>query len=426
MVKKSKILYHPLLPYFICTLASLFYVYDFVIQILPGTIFHDLMKQYNIGAAGLGLLSSFFFQGYMLMQIPCGLLYDRYGPHRLLTLMCFIASAATFLFLATPYFSVAAGSRFFMGVGSAFAYIGALVLALRWLPPKYYALTAGLVQLMGSIGAMMGEAPVAHFAEKHGPFFVTMSISFVGFILTILLFLFIRDYPPGSHDRFKQDDTASVLSYLKCVIKIPQNWAAALCGFSIWAPISVFAGLWAIPFLKDLYHISNTSAAGLASFLWLGVGLGGPVFGWLSSHLRSRRIPLIIGTASGVAVSLVILYVPNISIDFIPILLFIFGAAGSAQAVTFGVVQDNNLPHYSGTAAGFNNMAIVTGGVLLQPIVGILLRWKLEGEMSSQIYNYSLTDYRFALAVLPICFLISFLTALFLIRETHCQPQKIE
>ena len=112
-------------PYIICSLASLFYAYDFVIRVLPGTIVNDLMSQYSLSAAGLGLLSAFFYMGYMLMQIPCGLFYDRFGPRLLLTLTCFIASVATYFFIATHFFAVAAIARLLMGVGSAFAYIGA-------------------------------------------------------------------------------------------------------------------------------------------------------------------------------------------------------------------------------------------------------------------------------------------------------------
>ena len=72
--KKSLVFY----PYFICGLASLFYVYDFVIRVIPAAITPSLMQQYQINVEGLGLLSSCFFFGYMFMQIPSGLLYDPF------------------------------------------------------------------------------------------------------------------------------------------------------------------------------------------------------------------------------------------------------------------------------------------------------------------------------------------------------------
>lgn len=133
-INSSKPIY--IIGLFICALASLFYVYDFILRIIPGTIFTFLTKYYNLDSASLGFLSSAFFLGYILMQLPCGLLYDRFGPRKVLSVAALVASVATYFFLATPYFSVATIARFFMGIGSACAYIGALVLVSRWLPSR--------------------------------------------------------------------------------------------------------------------------------------------------------------------------------------------------------------------------------------------------------------------------------------------------
>lgn len=410
-----------ILPYFICSLASLFYVYDFIIRIIPGTIANELMVQYQIGAAGLGLLSSFFFLGYTLMQIPCGLLFDRFGPRLLLTITTAIAATSTFLFIATTSFAVASYARFFMGVGSAFAYIGALVLASRWLPKRYYAFIAGLIQLMGSIGAIIGEAPLAHLVDRFGAYSVITTLAIIGLLLALAFWFFVIDQPPNMTKDFKVK-RINMWQALKSVTQNLQNWAAALYGFAIWAPMSVFASLWAVPFLSTLYNISTPHAASLASFLWVGIGLGGPIFGWLSNFIESRRIPLFIASIVGIVSSLIIIYVPNISQAVMIILLFLYGVAGSAQAVTFGVIQDNNSPHTVGTAAGFNNMAIVMGGIFLQPVVGLLLKYhhhEYEDVMKG-IQTYVIADFRFALIVLPLCFVLSLL-AVFLIRETHCE-----
>lgn len=420
---KQQSLKNATLPYFICSLASLFYVYDFIIRILPGTIANDLMLQYHTDAAGLGVLSSLFFLGYMLMQVPTGLLYDRFGPHRLLTITTLVAAIATYLFTATYHFEIAMSARFFMGVSAAFAYIGALVLASRWLPLKYYALMAGLIQLMGSLGAIIGQAPFARLVNNFGSYHVISGIAAVGVILAIAFALFIQDAPPQSNHHYQKNKIGE-FTRLKNVLGNSQNWAAALYGFVIWAPIDTFASLWAIPFLRHLYPISNTHAASLASFLWLGVGLGGPFLGWLSNHLQLRRLPLLIASVIGILSSLMILYLPHVPINIMIILLFFFGVAGSAQAVTFGVVQDNNKIGYVGTAAGFNNMAIVLGGTLFQPLVGLLLRWHAGGKINDGIPIYSIFDFQYALFILPLSFIISFFTVWLLIRETHCESMR--
>jgi len=413
------------LGYFICSLASLFYVYDFIIRIIPGTIADTLMVHYQIGAAGLGLLSSFFFLGYMLMQVPCGLLYDRFGPRRLLSCTTFIAAVATYFFIATPYFWLASVARLGMGLGSAFAYIGALVLASRWLPARHYALVAGLIQLLGSLGAIMGEEPLARLTAYFGAYAVIKIVAIVGIVLALIFWLLIQDYPPGTAAQWQQPSGEShEWRRLQHVLANKQNWAVAFYGFTIWAPIAIFASLWAVPFLTTLYNISTVEAAGLASFLWLGVGLGGPILGWYSNHIGLRRLPLLIAAGIGLISSLCILYLPQIPISFMALLLFFYGTASSAQAVTFGLVQDNNVAQHTGTASGFNNMAIVLGGVLFQPLVGLFLKWHWQGKIIDATHVYTITDFRFALLVIPICFILSLLVANLFINETYCQPMR--
>lgn len=409
-------------PVFICSLASMFYLYDFVLRVIPSIMARDLMAQYHVDAVGYGVLSSYFFIGYMLMQVPCGLLYDRYGPRLLLTVNCLLAATAALLFISTKSFLIASIARLFMGVGSAFAYIGALMLVMRWLPLRFYAMTVGVIQLMGSIGAIIGQAALAFWISRSTPVHVMSYVSIFGFILAALFWMFIRDYPEDMKHKLTRHFKAKVFRRLMRVLRQRQNWYTALYGFAIWAPISIFAALWDVPFLQEVDHISATSAATLASGIWIGVGLGGPFFGWLSEHLSSRRIPLMIGALLGVVVSSMIIFTPQQPYYIEALLLFLFGVAGSAQAVTFGLVSDNNAPRRGGTAAGFNNMAIVLGGSVLQPLVGLMLRWHMTGVEHTPPY-YSPQDYQFALSLLPVCYAIAFLAVFFLIRETKCKPQ---
>ena len=411
-----------ILPILICSLASLFYLYDFVLRVIPSVMSTQLMSQYQVTAEGLGFLSSFFFLGYTIMQIPCGLLFDRYGPRRLLTITCFVAAISAFLFLATDSFLVASLARLFMGMGSAFAYIGALVLAMRWLDKRFYAMSAGIIQLMGAIGAIIGQAALAFWLTADSAQTVMTTIALIGLMLATLFWFLIRDYPPEMKQELAKHSKIKISVRLLHVLNNRQNWFIALYAFSIWAPISIFAALWDVPFLTARDHLSATSAATMASGIWVGVALGGPTLGWLSAHLSSRRIPLLIGAGLGMIASLLIVYDQYLPRYQLEIMLILFGVAGSAQAVSFGVVQDNNSPRSAGTAAGFNNMAIVLGGALLQPLVGFMLRTHVPASATSIPPHYVTTDYRYALSVLPICFTLAFLCAWFLIRETKCKP----
>lgn len=406
----------------IFALATTFYIYDFVIRVIPGTIAFDLIQQYQLSAGQLGILSSLFLLGYTLMQIPCGVLFDLYGPRILMTLTMLLAASATFFFIATPSYHVALIARFFMGIGSAFAYVGPLVLAARWLPKKYFVIAAGLLQLMGSVGAIFGEAPLAKFAELSSAYTVISYIALIGILLAVAYFIFIRDYPANAKHPYQQTKF-NLRVHLKYVIHHSQNWMAALYALATWAPISALGALWVVPFLSIYYAINTTQAGSLASFLWVGVGLGGPLLGWLSNWQKSRKKPLICASIAGLITSLLLLSSPNIPMPIMSLLLFLFGIAGATQAVTLGLMRDINLARYVGTATGFNNMAVVIGGTIMQPLAGVLLDWHMRTNASHQAAVYTVNNFRLAFLILPLAFFISLLIVVFLIRETHCHHQ---
>src|SRR5690349_11365376 len=84
-------------PYIICSLATIFYVYEFYLRVMPGAMTHELMQDFGIDARGLGIITALFYYGYVPMQVPVGLLYDRLGPRILLslaTLICALAALA--------------------------------------------------------------------------------------------------------------------------------------------------------------------------------------------------------------------------------------------------------------------------------------------------------------------------------------------
>jgi MFS family permease len=413
-------------PLIIVGLASLFYVYEFYLRVMPSAMTDDLMRSFHTEAGGLGLITSLFFFGYAPMQIPAGLLYDRYGPRALLTISVFFCGAAALVFGLTDNFYVACAARWVIGFTSAFSFIGALLLASRWYPAKYYAMIAGLVQFMGSMGAIAGEAPIAMIAERIGwrPTAIWSAIG--GLILAVLLGLIIRDVPPDPINVAKH--TLNVKRYnnewqrLRRVLGCKQTWAVALYAFSTWTPISIFPGLWGVPFIMKLYGTSSSVATTAMIAAWLGTAVASPLSGWWSNRINSRNIPLHFCAVLNLATSIAVIYLP-LSWPMMIIMLFLFGCAAGAQTVTFGVVQDIHPPAVAGTAVGFNNMAVIAGGVILLPFVGYILKWSWDGTLSHGLPQYSLENYRTALLMVPACGIIGLIASVFMIKETHCLAQ---
>ena len=123
----------------VVSVASLFYLYEFFLRVAPSTMIHELMRDFAIDASSLGLMSSCFYYAYAFMQIPAGILCDRYGPKKLLTIAVFVCSIATVIFANTQNIYTAALTRTAIGMAASVAFIGPLTLTARWFPLKYFA-----------------------------------------------------------------------------------------------------------------------------------------------------------------------------------------------------------------------------------------------------------------------------------------------
>lgn len=405
----------------ICLLSAMFYLYEFVLQVSPSVMTTELMRDLGLNAASLGAMAAFYYYAYTPMQLPAGLLYDRFGPRILITAAILICASGAFFFGLTNSVALASIGRFFMGIGSAFSFIGALLLVSRWFPPHYFALLAGFVQFMSSIGAICGQVPLAASVAKWGWRHNIMTIAAIGVILAVLVWLVVRDYPSSAAKAKHTASNLNELSRLRKVCGTRQTWLVALYSFAVWAPIAAFAALWGVPFLVAAYGVSTEVAAQLSSLIWLGIGIGSPLIGWWSERLGRRCLPLTVSAIIGVCALLGILYIPHLSMFSLYTLMFFFGLAAAGQSLAFALVKDNNDADVTGTAIGFNNMAVVAGGAIFQPLIGIILHAYWNGAMQNGAPVYSGSDYQIALAVLPVCYLAAAIISAKFLRETFCK-----
>ena len=410
--------------YLIFFLAASFYLYEFVLQVAPSVMAEPMMHTFKVSAEGFGVISAFYFYAYAPMQLPAGLLFDRYGPRKLMTGALILCAIGSFFFASTDSVVTASMGRMLIGIGSAFSFIGVLVLVSRWFPPHNFAILAGVAQLMSSVGAMFGEVPLAALIGHVGWRQASFILAGVGFLLALLLWCLIRDYP---HQPTQTQPTRSFRDEWRRLLEVchrSYTWLTGAYAFCIWTPIAVFAALWGVPYLQEKYQVSVVVASGLCSMIWLGIGVGSPLLGWISDRCNSRRLALAISSVFGLLATLILLYMPNVSISWMYAVLFILGFGAGGQTVSFAVVKDNNPAHLVGTASGFNNLSVLVGGAIFQPLVGVMLHHSTDGRLVNGVPVYTVTCYQKALLVMPCCFLASLILALWMLKESHPGAKK--
>lgn len=413
-------------PWFIWGLSALFYFYEYFLQVSVGVMVPELMHDFAVNATVLGNLAAFYFYAYASMQIPVGILLDRYGVRYLLTLATSICMLGCFLFGFAHTLLLAKTGRFFIGLGSAFAAIGCLKLAANWFSGRRFALLTGIMVAVGTLGAIGGQTPLALLVRHIGWRSSLILLGIIGGVISVAIWRIVRDKPEVVAEKsvsthFQQ---VGLLQGLQIVLGKKQSWLVAVYGGLMFAPTSIFGSLWGVPFLVEKYNLDRPTAAAVISVMFVGWALGSVLFGWISDHIGRRRPPMIVGSIGALITILGILYLPNLSLLAIDILLFAFGIFSSGFLPSFSIMREIN-PHYvSATALGFMNMLNMVGGAIGQPLVGWMLDLTWQGKMQEGVRIYSAAGFHVALAILPLLIALS-LVVLFFVCETYGGNSKL-
>ncbi len=410
------------LPWLICSLGALFYCYEYLLRIAPSVMTADLMQAYHINATVLGNLAAFYYYAYTPMQLPVGILMDRYGPRRLLTFACLACALGSYLFAHAFHITFAEIGRFMVGFGSAFAFVGVLKLATIWLPPKRFAMISGLTTSLGMIGGMVGDIYLTSLVNQVGWRGTVLLSAVVGVVLAVAIFFIVRDHANGSSyiSRHSNTDFKRVLLAAMQIFKKPQIWLCGVIGAVLYLSLSAFAELWGIPYLQAARGLSKQQAAISISMVFLGWTFGGPLMGWISDAISRRLLPVVVGSIGGAITITLLLYLPSPSLWMINVLLFLFGLFSASEVIIFAIARESCSSEVAASALAIVNMLIMFGGVLFQPLTGYFLDLTWSGGLVDGVRNYTASDYQMALASLPILFVVATLL-LFFMRETHCR-----
>ncbi len=400
-------------------LAAGFFFAEYVARVAPSVMVPQLMSAFQVNAAQLGLLSAFFYYAYVIMQIPAGTLIDKFGPRKLLTVLAVFCGASVLVFASSHSLKIAEFSRFVMGLCAAFAFIGALKLASVWFSPSRFGLLSGTTQAIGMLGAAVGEGAVSVLVEHTG---WRESMYLIGFILVglgILIGFIVRDKPKvmSSPVNKIQDKKYALLEGLMVVLKNPQTWINGVFVGFLYAPTAAFAELWGVSYLHRVYNFRPEVAAGAVSMIFIGWLIASPIAGWISDRIGRRKPIMLISVIASLLCMASILYLPSLSKTALFTLLFLYGVSNVGVATSYAIACECNPRPIAGTSMSFANMASVIIGALFQPVIGWMLDLQWNHKIVDGARYYSAYDFRVAMLILPLCFVIS-LIAWWFIRET--------
>ncbi len=400
-------------------LVALFYFYQMILQVSPNVIGADLINQFSVSEHRLGLLTSAFFFTYMIMQIPVGILLDRWGAHRMLSFASLFCAIGALLFSIAPYFFMASISRLFMGMGAAFAYLGGLKLISNWFPKQRFTVMMSLLITVGMFGGVIGEAPLARLVVYVGWRESIFFLGLVGLGIFLLVYFFIKEAPSSNKK-----------TELKPYVFGKEGWSIfhnrQLWLISFYVSINsifplILTSLYGIPFLIDKFGISEPNAARMISYIFIGFMIGSPCWGWLSDYFKLRLPPMWV-TAVVSPLILIIFIKFSFPIYIGEVLLFVLGFCFFAYVTAFSIVREINKPQYAGTALGVLNMFDDLGIAIVLPLFGRFLDMFGQEVPHHQTHFDGMLNYDHVFSLL-LCIMVVPLILLFFIKETYAQEK---
>ena len=413
-------------------LGAALYFIGFYQRVAPAVITVELSHAFGLTAAALGNLSAFYYYSYVAMQIPTGLLADRFGPRVLLTVGAVIAGIGTTVFAMAPDAWAASFGRLLIGGSVGVAFVSMLKLASHWMPARQFALASAVALAVGVFGAVFAGAPLRIMVDEFGWRAMMWASAGVTLLLGVITWFFVQDDPTARGYKSYADHAPAdghsgkpgigVFSGLKEAL---HNRNVILLFFIAGAPSSTiltFAGLWGVPFLTTHYGLSATNAAGLCSAMMVAWAIGSLSYGALSDRI-GRRKPLYIG---GLSISLVLwgalIYLPRLPYGLLAALMVSIGFFGANFILSFAFAKESSPARLAGTVSGIANMGVIQGPMYMQPLVGIILDRTWSGTMVEGKRVFELASYQQGFSMMLIWGAIA-VTLLLFTRETFCRQR---
>jgi MFS family permease len=312
---------------------------------------------------------------YALLQVPVGMLLDRFGARRLIVTGGLTMAAGQLMLALATGLPLAVTARVFVGAGDALMFISVLSVVTAWFPARRVPLMTQLTGLLGQLGQVLSAIPFA--ALLHGPGWTAAftSAAALGVAVSIAVFAVVRDRPVGAPAPPRAASPREVLAGLVT------SWREPGTRLGLWTHMgtqfagTVFALLWGVPYLVAGQGMSTGAASALLTLLVVVGIVAAPVFGEFTARHPLRRSWLVLTVIGLTALTwtVVLLVPPPAPRWLLALLVVVLALGGPGSMIGFDYARTFNPGHLQGTAVGIVNVGGFVASLLVSLGVGVVL-----------------------------------------------------
>jgi len=364
-----------------------------------GVIANDLARELDLSATQTGLLSSAFFLAFAAVQIPIGILIDRYGPKRTMLATSVLTVAGTVLFALAPSASWLIAARALMGLGCSTFFMAPLVIYARRFPPERFAALTSLQMGLANTGTLAATAPLAAAVAVFG---WRASFLAVAALTVVIAFVVVWIVPKDSGSAKPKETWAAAFRGVAAALKVPSFWPVFFMHLTTYGCFASVVGLWGGPWLSDV-HGADLATRGRILLLGATAQICGMLlWGAMDRFWGSYKKPVLIGSTVTILLLGVLIFAPLdrtwAAFWFIPFGLFV---AYTPILTSHG--KSLFPSELTGRGITLMNIGTMGGAFLSQSITGALI--DLVGR--SELGIYKPEGYRLVFAALAGWLLLS-------------------
>ena len=385
----------------------------------------EATARFEVAATALSTLAVAQLIVYAAMQIPVGILLDRFGARALLVFGAASMSVGQFLVSVADVLSVAVVGRMFVGFGDAFVFISVIRLVNGWYEGSKATRVQQLTTNIGQLGQAVSAIPFAALLHQVGWNSTFMLLSGISCAVVFVGLVFIVNDRPGHHVSSGSQTFKQVLAQLGENIRHPGVRMAFWTHFTLQSAPSVFLLLWGYPFLVQGQGFSTQDASVLLScFVFVGFFVG-PVISWFCAKYPKRRSFLVLTTIFAIAISwALVIGIPGSAPTWlIVVLCLVLATSGPMSMIAFDYTKGFINKSRLGSASGFVNIGGFVATFSMMFFAGVILDLVRANNVlaGGSAELYSLAGFKWAMSIQFVALLIG--TTMFLIERRRARAK---
>ncbi|APC92284.1 MULTISPECIES: MFS transporter [Francisella] len=330
-----------------------FYCYEFFLRILTGAYQEQIVEHFHLSThIGFSFLVSSYNITYLLMQIPAGVLLDRFGSKKVLisaTLLCGIGN----VIFVTGDYELALFGRLLVGLGSSFAFIGILKLTLENFESKYFPIITSLVISLGTLAAAFSQnisVIISHYDTSWINIFI-----YSGVISIPLALLFQIIIPHEKYSATLMPKFSEILSRGKQLIKNSLIWKNAIWAGLLYTPTVILTSQYGVLYFKQSYGFDSIYSTTMITAIFVGWIIFSPIMTYLCNRFNDKKI---------IAISIIGILLVSILINaqmlknYAIIIAFLFGTFSASQVLVWYYFNKICPPSFAAVGIAITNMLI--------------------------------------------------------------------